>query len=53
VSHKIIVDELTTYRLDKYTVRWIGSCLNDQAPRTAIGSTKSFMRQVTWSVNQG
>jgi len=40
VSHNILIDKLTHYRLDKWVVRWIENWLKQQAQRVVISSTK-------------
>lgn len=41
VSHNVIRDKLTKYRLGKYTVRWTENWMDVQAQRVVISSTKS------------
>jgi len=50
-SHKIPIDKLMKYRLDKWTVRWAEIWLNCQALRVVI-SIKSRWRKVTAGVPQ-
>ena len=53
MSHNILTDKLTRYRLDKYTGKWIENWLNDQTQRIASSGTKPSLRQITWTVLQG
>ncbi|KAK4825794.1 hypothetical protein QYF61_002378, partial [Mycteria americana] len=41
VSHNILIDKLTKYGLDKWTMRWTENWLNCQAQGGLISSTKS------------
>ncbi|KAK4826561.1 hypothetical protein QYF61_010126 [Mycteria americana] len=36
VSHRIFIDKLTGYGLDKWAVKWIKNCLNGQAQRVVV-----------------
>ncbi|KAK4816690.1 hypothetical protein QYF61_020398 [Mycteria americana] len=47
VSHSLLIDKLTVYRLSKWTVRWIENWLNSRAQSVVISGTKSRWRQVT------
>ncbi|KAK4831183.1 hypothetical protein QYF61_015915 [Mycteria americana] len=47
VSHNILIDKLTKYRLDKWTARWIENGLNSQVQRVVINCKKSSWKQVT------
>ena len=46
VSHNIIIRKLTKFRLNKWTVRWIESWVNDWAQRAVISGTEYSWRQV-------
>jgi len=55
VSNNILIEKLLVYGLDKQTVSWVESCLNDQDQRVVISITKSSGRPVTsrvlhWSI---
>jgi len=53
VSHNVITDKLTKYRLDKWTITWIENGLNYWAQKVVISRMKSRWRQVTSCVPQG
>lgn len=52
VSHKILIEKLSSSGLDQQTARWIEIWLNSQAQRVVISDTKSGWRLATCSVPQ-
>lgn len=52
VSLNILINDLTKYRLDKQTERWIENWLHSQVQRVVISYNKSSWKQVTSGVLQ-
>ena len=53
VSHNILIDKLTKYKLDKWTVRWTENWLNCQTQMVVIRSIKSSWRPASSVVSPG